>query len=73
VTQWTVVYLLNLGASSPEATQVFRLIGAAVLGYLIFDSVPDFWSWVGAAVIVFSGLYLGHAERLRYRRRANKI
>jgi K+ transporter len=25
VTPWTVVYLLNLGASSTEATQVFRI------------------------------------------------
>ena len=49
------------------------LIGAAILGYLVFDSIPDFWTWVGAAVIVCSGLYLGHAERLRYRRIATKI
>lgn len=45
-----------------------QLIGAAILGYLIFDSIPDFWTWVGAAVIVCSGLYLGHAERQRWRR-----
>lgn len=44
-----------------------QLIGAAILGYLIFDSIPDFWTWVGAAVIVCSGLYLGHAERQRWR------
>jgi drug/metabolite transporter (DMT)-like permease len=45
-----------------------QLIGAAILGYLLFDSIPDFWTWVGAAVIVCSGLYLGHAERQRWRR-----
>jgi drug/metabolite transporter (DMT)-like permease len=45
-----------------------QLIGAALLGYLIFDSIPDFWTWIGAAVIVCSGLYLGHAERRRWRR-----
>ncbi|WP_395709530.1 DMT family transporter [Reyranella sp.] len=49
-----------------------QLIGAAILGYLIFDSIPDFWTWVGAAVIVCSGLYLGHAERQRWRRLAIK-
>lgn len=45
-----------------------QLIGAAILGYLLFDGIPDFWTWVGAAVIVCSGLYLGHAERQRWRR-----
>ena len=45
-----------------------QLIGAAILGYLLFDNIPDFWTWVGAAVIVCSGLYLGHAERQRWRR-----
>lgn len=44
-----------------------QLIGAAILGYLLFDNIPDFWTWVGAAVIVSSGLYLGHAERQRWR------
>jgi drug/metabolite transporter (DMT)-like permease len=44
-----------------------QLIGAALLGYLVFGDVPDFWSWVGAGVIVCSGLYIGHRERIRHR------
>jgi drug/metabolite transporter (DMT)-like permease len=71
-------YFLTIAYSQAPASVVApfnyaQLIGAAILGYLVFDSVPDFWTWVGAAVIVCSGLYLGHAERLRYRRLANKI
>ena len=42
-------------------------IGAALLGYLIFNDLPDFWTWVGAAVIIGSGLYIGYRERARYR------
>ena len=49
-----------------------QLIGAAILGYLLFDNIPDFWTWVGAAVIVCSGLYLGHAERQRWRNAIKK-
>ena len=49
-----------------------QLIGAAILGYLLFDNIPDFWTWVGAGVIVCSGLYLGHAERQRWRRLTTK-
>jgi drug/metabolite transporter (DMT)-like permease len=71
-------YFLTMAYSQAPAATVapfnyVQLIGAAILGYLVFDNVPDFWTWVGAAVIVCSGLYLGHAERLRYRRLANKI
>ena len=71
-------YFLTIAYSQAPAATVapfnyVQLIGAAILGYLVFDSIPDFWTWVGAAVIVCSGLYLGHAERLRYRRLANKI
>ena len=71
-------YFLTIAYSQAPAATVapfnyVQLIGAAILGYLVFDDIPDFWTWAGAAVIVCSGLYLGHAERLRYRRLANKI
>jgi drug/metabolite transporter (DMT)-like permease len=71
-------YFLTIAYSQAPAATVapfnyVQLIGAAILGYLVFDNIPDFWTWVGAAVIVCSGLYLGHAERLRYRRLANKV
>ena len=46
------------------------LIWAALLGYLVWGHVPDAWVWVGAAVIVASGLYMVHAERQRPEARA---
>ncbi|MFO1057345.1 MAG: DMT family transporter [Dongiaceae bacterium] len=43
-----------------------ELIGATILGWVIFREFPDLWSWVGAAVIVASGLYVVLREdRLR--------
>lgn len=71
-------YFLTIAYSRAPAAVVapfnyVQLVGAAILGYLVFGSIPDFWTWVGAAVIVCSGLYLGHAERLRYRRPPSKI
>jgi drug/metabolite transporter (DMT)-like permease len=71
-------YFLTIAYSQAPAAVVapfnyVQLVGAAILGYLVFDSIPDFWTWVGAAVIVCSGLYLGHAERLRYRRPPSRI
>lgn len=64
-------YFLTIAYSQAPAAVVApfnytQLVGAALLGYLVFDNIPDFWTWVGAAVIVCSGLYIGHQERLRY-------
>jgi len=35
-----------------------RLPFAALIGYLAFSQVPDFWTWVGAAVIFSSTVYI---------------
>jgi drug/metabolite transporter (DMT)-like permease len=42
-----------------------ELIGTATLGYLIFGNFPDLWTWVGALVIILSGLYIAFRERRR--------
>jgi len=42
-----------------------ELIGTATLGYLIFGNFPDLWTWIGAAVIIASGLYVALRERRR--------
>ena len=39
-----------------------ELIGVSLLGVLMFSELPDSWTWVGAAVIVASGLYIAHRE-----------
>ncbi|HEY0183044.1 MAG TPA: DMT family transporter [Rhodopila sp.] len=40
-----------------------ELIGATVLGYLIFTHFPDAWTGAGAAVIIGSGVYIALRER----------
>ena len=40
------------------------LIFAALIGYLVFGDIPDTTSWIGMALIVGSGLYIAHRERL---------
>jgi len=39
-----------------------QLIGATALGFAVFGDFPDRWTWVGAAVIVASGLYVAARE-----------
>jgi drug/metabolite transporter (DMT)-like permease len=67
-------YLLTIAYSQAPAAVIapfnyLQLVGAAILGYLLFKDVPDMWTWIGAGVIMSSGLYIGHRERLRHRER----
>ena len=36
-----------------------------MLGYLIFANFPDALTWVGALIIIASGLYIAMRERKR--------
>ncbi|RLB99589.1 MAG: EamA/RhaT family transporter, partial [Deltaproteobacteria bacterium] len=38
------------------------LVWATLLGYFIFGDLPDGWTILGAAIIVFSGIYLLRKE-----------
>ncbi|MGY2048632.1 DMT family transporter [Methylobacterium sp. JK268] len=40
-----------------------HLLWAALLGYVVFDTLPDRWTLVGGAVVAGSGLYLLQHER----------
>jgi drug/metabolite transporter (DMT)-like permease len=42
-----------------------ELVGTTTLGYLIFGNFPDLWTWIGAAIIIASGLYIALRERRR--------
>jgi drug/metabolite transporter (DMT)-like permease len=40
-----------------------QILGATLISYLVFGQLPDVWTWVGAAIIVASGLYILYRER----------
>ena len=43
-----------------------ELVGSTLLGFLVFSEFPDRWTWLGASIIVASGLYITYREqRLR--------
>jgi drug/metabolite transporter (DMT)-like permease len=58
-------------ASALAPIDYVRLVYAVVAGYVIFSEVPDFWTYVGSAVIILSALYTSHREQVLARRRAN--
>jgi drug/metabolite transporter (DMT)-like permease len=45
--------------------QYFQLIGSVIVGFLMFSEVPDVFTWLGAAVIIASGLFIGWLESRR--------
>ena len=47
-----------------------QLVWSALLGLLVFGNVPDLWTLVGTGIIIASGLYTAHRERLQSQRRA---
>jgi drug/metabolite transporter (DMT)-like permease len=63
---WLVVLAYRYGDASVLAPLAYvQAVWAAVLGYGVFGNVPDGWTFGGAAVIISSGLYIAHRERLR--------
>jgi drug/metabolite transporter (DMT)-like permease len=42
-----------------------QLIWATVLGLVVFGEVPDYWTLVGGVIVMASGLYLLHRERVK--------
>ena len=43
--------------------QYMQLLGSVSVGFLFFGNFPDVLGWVGAAVIVAAGLYIGWSQR----------
>jgi len=57
--------LTNAPANIIAPFQYMQLIGSVAVGYFFFGDFPDFLTWVGAAIIVASGLYIGWSQTRR--------
>ncbi len=42
-----------------------ELLWMVIYGFVLFGDLPDLWTWIGVAVIMASGLYVWHRERVR--------
>lgn len=78
--QWALLFLIGVlttaamvcfvrGFAAGEASVVgpmeyTRLVYAALIGFFVFSEVPDVWTWVGAAVIVASTVYVARREAM---------
>ena len=58
-----VVYAYRLVPISVLAPfQYVEIIGATLLGLMVFGDFPDLTTWLGIAIIVGSGIYVFHRE-----------
>lgn len=65
VSHMCMTYALKFAPSATLAPlHYFEIVTAVILGYLIFDDFPNRLTWIGIAIIVSSGLYIIHRERL---------
>jgi len=63
--QWMVMQSLRFTPASTLAPFSYvQLIWSTLAGFLVFAAFPDQWTIVGAAIIIASGLYTAHRERL---------
>ncbi len=68
--QYLFIAGLAHGAASLLAPFSYsQMIWSTLMGYLVFAAVPSAWTWGGAVLVVGSGVYIAHRERVRARRR----
>jgi drug/metabolite transporter (DMT)-like permease len=45
--------------------QYVQMLGSVLVGYLLFGDLPDALTWLGAAIVIASGLYIGWTQTRR--------
>jgi drug/metabolite transporter (DMT)-like permease len=49
-----------------------NLVAALILGYLFFGEIPDVWMIIGALIVVLTGIYTFHRERMSLKNSLSK-
>jgi drug/metabolite transporter (DMT)-like permease len=63
-----MTYALRMAPTTTLAPlHYLEIVSAVFFGYLIFDDFPDVLTWVGIGIVVASGLYIIHRERITAR------
>jgi drug/metabolite transporter (DMT)-like permease len=71
--QYLLIAGLRRGTASLLAPFSYsQMLWSILFGFWVFGSVPTVWTWCGALVIIGSGLYIAHRERIRSRAGASE-
>ena len=64
--QWLAVLAYRYARATVLAPLTYaQLIWSSLFGLMVFGTVPDRWTLIGALIIAASGLYVVHLERVR--------
>jgi drug/metabolite transporter (DMT)-like permease len=62
---WLLIRAYSIASASALAPYAYlQMLWTVFFGYAIFGDLPDLWTAVGSGVIIASGLYLMHRDRL---------
>lgn len=50
----------------------WQIVGGVTVGYLLFGDLPDLYTWLGATLIIGSGLFIGWRETREQRERSSR-
>lgn len=66
--QYLLIAGLARGAASLLAPFSYsQMVWSTLIGFLVFGTAPALTTWCGGAIIVASGVYIAHRERVRHR------
>ena len=69
VAEVCVIKALEIAMAVVVAPVQYTLIlWGTIYGWLVFGQLPDGWTWAGTAIIILTGLYTLHRERLARKR-----
>lgn len=73
VGHWFVIQAFrHADASLLAPFSYVQLLWASLFGFILFAVLPDAFTWLGSAIIIASGLYTAHRERIRARQVAGR-
>ena len=55
-----------------EPASYFRLIWAALFGFVIFGETPEAWTWIGTVIIVTGAIILTRNESRQGKKKRNE-
>ena len=58
-----ILSLKYADASKLAPFSYFEIVTNVILGYYFFSDFPHFWTWIGLAIIMCSGIYISFRER----------
>jgi drug/metabolite transporter (DMT)-like permease len=69
--QYLLIFGLMRGSISLVAPFTYsQMVWSTLVGAFVFGTVPSAWTWLGASLIIGSGIYVAHRERVTRQRGA---